>query len=103
MNVSYYLELRESEPERYPPLKFLTSETPDDALVFADYWLPYTDEMYDRLTKMIDSAAVHIESLEKYDPILQSEIEAMFAGTQDAKTTAKNIQKRHTIYLNEQK
>jgi hypothetical protein len=103
MSVSDYLKIRESEPYRLPPLKFLTPETPEDALVFADIWVPYTDEMYAELTEFIDTASVQIESSEHYNPILQSEIEAMFAGIQDAETTAKNIQKRYTIYLNEQK
>ena len=66
--------------------------------------LPATDGMISDFLTLIESAAVPVnQSVSAVDPIILEESAACFAGTQSVEQTAKNIQTRYSLYLEEQK
>lgn len=66
--------------------------------------LPATDGMISDFIDLIESAAVPVnQSVSAVDPIILEESAACFAGTQSVEQTAKNIQTRYSLYLEEQK
>jgi len=73
--------------------------------------VPYTLNEFEDLINLIDSSDLRLRiQVGQYgdwdtvsiNPIIASEIQAFFAGTQDAKRTAQLIQSRYSIYLAEQ-
>ena len=75
------------------------------AIVFSGIVGPLRDADIDAFLALIESASVPVPPTftSKVDPILAEEALAFFAGTQSAEKTAKNIQTRYSVYLEEQK
>lgn len=75
------------------------------AIVFSGITSPFRDADIDAFLALIESAGVPVPPAfsSKVDPILAEEALAFFAGTQSAEKTAKNIQTRYSVYLEEQK
>ena len=75
------------------------------ALYFAETIMPLRDADLEVLLDQIENASVPVPYTftMKADPIVTEEALAFFAGTQSAEQTAKNIQTRYSLYLEEQK
>ena len=77
------------------------------ALYFSDSAMPLREADVDAYLALIEGASVPVsaEAANRFavDPIITEEAHAFFAGSQSAEKTAKNIQTRYRVYLEEQK
>lgn len=77
------------------------------ALYIGPNTMPVTDAFLRDFLALIEGASAPVSpesaSLSGIDPIIAEEAAAFFSGSQSAEKTAKNIQSRYSVYLEEQK
>ena len=77
------------------------------ALYIGPNTMPVTDAFLRDFLALIEGASAPVSpesaSLSGFDPIIAEEAAAFFSGSQSAEKTAKNIQSRYSVYLEEQK